>query len=415
MGNVITFTSAPPSGSANIYVYYTSPNTKVMAPSAGTVDTTALAAAAVTPVKMANGGAEFGMRNRIINGDMKIDQRNAGALVAGAAGNVYGVDRFPTGAFGGATGRISVQQSNTVPANTEFRKSLVNIVTTSDASPSALYGYCVQHKIEGYNVADLMWGTANAKPVTLSFWVRSSIAGTYIASFSNLDPSDNPNRVYSATYTINAVDTWEQKTITIAGDTTGSWNTTNGNGLFLIWGLGGGTSRQSSAVNVWGTGASVYVVTDAAGCVDWIATSGATFYITGVQLEKGTLATPFEYRPYGTELQLCQRYYYKWLNDTGSARSLSNMQVWTSGNVFGKLIDLPVAMRATPTATSSGLFYPSNSTGGAVADFTTTNVDNTSRTHLGTGSWSGSSGMIVGNCSVVYAKNNAYIDASAEL
>lgn len=335
LGNVITFTSAPPSGSANIYVYYTSPNTKVMAPSAGTVDTVALAAAAVTSTKMANSGYEFGMRNRIINGDMKIDQRNAGALVAGTTGNIYGVDRFATGVFGSATGRISAQQSSLVPDGTGFTKSIANTVTTADSAPSSIYGYCFQQKIEGHNVADLAWGTSAAQTVTLSFWVRSSIAGTYIVTFSNSDASDNPNRTYSATYTINSANTWEQKVITVAGDTTGTWLKDNRIGLFLIWGLGGGTARQAPSVNSWNTGASggIYAVTDAAGCVDWIATSGATFNITGVQLEKGPVATPFEYRPYGTELGLCQRYFEKSYRqqDKVGTTTPTGYQVFTTG------------------------------------------------------------------------------------
>jgi hypothetical protein len=305
-------------------------------------------------------GLGYGFKNRIINGGMVIDQRNAGALVAGAAGNIYGVDRFPTGAFGSATGRISAQQSSTVPVGAGFTKSLVNTVTTADASPSALYGYCIQQKIEGYNVADLMWGTADAKPVTLSFWVRSSIAGTYIATFSNLDPSDNPNRAYSATYTISAANTWEQKTITIAGDTTGSWNTTNGNGLFLVWGLGGGTSRQSPAVNVWGTGASVYVVTDAPGCVDWIATSGATFYITGVQLEKGTVATSFDWRPYGTELALCQRYYQSWRG--GAYTRFGSGFVANTTTVYAITVAPKVTFRSVPTLSATNC-YVNDTTG----------------------------------------------------
>jgi hypothetical protein len=281
-----------------------------------------------------------GFKNRIINGAMMIDQRNAGTLVAGTTGNIFAVDRFATGVFGSGTGRISAQQSSTVPTGADFTKSVVNTVTTADASPSALYGYCFQQKVEGYNVADLMWGTSNAQSVTLSFWVRSSLTGTYIVTFSNGDV----NRTYSATYVINASNTWEQKTITVAGDTTGTWDSTNGNGIHLIWGLGGGSSRQAPSVNAWNTGAGggVYAVTDASGCVDWIATNGATFYITGVQLEKGSTATSFDYRPYGTELALCQRYY----GTTGL------WYCWTAAlplPVFYK-----VTMRTTPTIAGGG-------------------------------------------------------------
>jgi hypothetical protein len=252
------------------------------------------------------GSGWAGFKNRIINGAMTVDQRNGGTLVSGAAGNIYGVDRFNTGVFGSGTGRISAQQSNTVPSNSGFVKSLINTVTTADASPSQYYGYCLQQKIEGYNTADLMFGTANAKTITLSFWVRSSIVGTYVVTISN----ENTDRGYSATYTISQANTWEQKTITVVGDTTGTWYTTTNAGIILTWGLGGGTGRQAPSLNAWNSGAAGgYTITDASGCVDWIATSGATFLLTGVQLEKGSQATSFDYRPYGTELALCQRYF----------------------------------------------------------------------------------------------------------
>jgi hypothetical protein len=290
-----------------------------------------------------------GMRNRIINGAMMIDQRNGGALVAGAAGNIYGVDRFNTGVFGSGTGRISAQQSNTVPSNSGFVKSLINTVTTADASPSQYYGYCLQQKIEGYNIADLMFGTANAKTITLSFWVRSSIVGTYVVTISN----ENTDRGYSATYTILQANTWEQKTITVVGDTTGTWYTTTNAGIILTWGLGGGTGRQAPSLNAWNSGAAGgYTITDATGCVDWIATNGATFLLTGVQLEKGSSATPFEYRQYGTELALCQRYFIQYQGDSGNAAGLMGYAESASSARF--FASFPVAMRASPTTTLSG-------------------------------------------------------------
>jgi hypothetical protein len=282
-----------------------------------------------------------GFRNRIINGNMVIDQRNAGALVAGATGNIFAVDRFPTGVFGSGTGRISAQQSNVVPTNAGFLKSVINTVTTADAAPSQYFGYVFQHKIEGFNIADLEWGTASAKAVTLSFWVRNSLTGTYIVTLCN----ENNDRTYSATYTISAANTWEQKTITVPGDTTGTWYTTTNAGIQVYWGLGGGSGRQAPSTNAWNTGpGGGYAVTDAPGCVDWIATSGATFYITGVQLEAGSVATPFERRPYGTELALCQRYFARTYAYSGLTASGSEL----SGTVYGS-----VQMRAIPTLTST--------------------------------------------------------------
>jgi hypothetical protein len=307
-----------------------------------------------------------GFKNRIINGAMAIDQRNAGALVSGAAGNIYGVDRFNTGVFGSGTGRISAQQSNTVPSNSGFVKSLINTVTTADASPSQYYGYCLQQKIEGYNTADLMFGTANAKTITLSFWVRSSIVGTYVVTISN----ENTDRGYSATYTILEANTWEQKTITVVGDTTGTWYTTTNAGIILTWGLGGGTGRQAPSLNAWNSGAAGgYTITDASGCVDWIATSGATFLLTGVQLEKGSTASSFEWRPYTTELQLCQRYYCKTYQQTtvpGTATDTNCVFFALNGNCSYARTQwkFPVTMRTTPTVVG---YNTNNGTAGQVS------------------------------------------------
>jgi len=283
------------------------------------------------------------MRNRIINGAMVIDQRNAGALVAGATNNIYAVDRTSIGVFGGGTGRISGQRSTIVPSGAGFVNSLIATVTTADASPSAAFGYCLLHRIEGFNIADLGWGATGASVVTLSFWARSSLAGTYVFSASN----SNNTRSYSATYTISTANTWQFITITIPGDTSGTWNIENGSGIQATWGLGGGTNRQAPSINSWGVPTSH--VTDAAGCVDWIATNGATFYITGVQLEVGTQATSFEYRQYQQELALCQRYYYKIQADGTNILSFGTA-FNTATTSTRAIINFPVSMRAIPTS-----------------------------------------------------------------
>ena len=312
----------------------------------GTNTTTVVNLTATGTVNVGGGNIspQTGFKNRIINGAMTIDQRNNGALVAGASGDIYSADRFLTGVFGGGTGRISAQQSSTVPTSAGFVKSVINTVTTADASPSASFGYCFQHKIEGFNVADLGWGASGAATVTLSFWVRNSLTGTYVITLSNLGNA----RAYSATYAISSANTWELKTITFPGDISGTWNTGNGQGIQLTWGLGGGTDRQAAAVGSWGTGAGgggTNAVTDASGCVDWIATSGATFYITGVQLEKGSVATPFEFRSIGTELGLCQRYYEIISNGDISGGAFS------ASNLFAG-VRFAVEKRASPTVAS---------------------------------------------------------------
>jgi hypothetical protein len=236
-----------------------------------------------------------GFKNRIINGAMMIDQRNAGASVTASADG-YCLDRWKTYLSGG--GVMTAQQVSTAPAG--FINSALFTVTTADSSIAAGDVYGVQQMVEGLNCADLGWGTANAQTITISFWVRSSVTGTYTVSVRNSSDA----RSYLATYTVNAANTFEQKTITIAGDTTGTWLTTNGVGVRLWFDLGAGSTYTGSA-GAWSAG----TLTHATGSTNWIATNGATFYITGVQLEKGSTATSFDYRPYGTELALCQRYY----------------------------------------------------------------------------------------------------------
>jgi hypothetical protein len=238
----------------------------------------------------------FGFKNRIINGGMVIDQRNAGASVSN---NGYIIDRF---AFdrGVSTAVVTGQQSSTVPSS-GFSNSVVLTVTSGAATTSGDYSVFRQ-AIEGYNVADLNWGTSSAKTVTLSFWVRSSLTGTFGVSFVN----SAQNRYYIGSYTISATNTWEQKSITVSGDQSGTWVTTNGAGINIYWDIGVGTTYSASSGS-WGTGAGVYGLT---GGVKLLANTGATLYITGVQLEVGTQATSFDFRDYGRELILCQRYYY---------------------------------------------------------------------------------------------------------
>jgi len=236
-------------------------------------------------------------KNRIINGDMRIDQRNAGASVSVDNAEVWGVDRWK--GADNSDGTLTMQQSTDVPSNSGFQNSLKITVGTADASlGSTQYGF-VRQMIEGYNVADLAWGGASAKSVTVSFWVKASVAGTY--SFTIIDSTASYS--FPVAYTIDSVNTWEFKTVTITGATTGTWYTTNGNGMYCDFSIGAGSSYQSTS-GTWASG----VFLAATGQTNLLATSGNTFYITGVQLEVGSVATEFERRPYGTELELCKRY-----------------------------------------------------------------------------------------------------------
>jgi hypothetical protein len=263
---------------------------------------------------------------------MVIDQRNAGASASLTSSQTYFVDRF----FGveDTDGTMTIQRSTTAP--TGFINSLLMTTTSADASLSATQICYVGQKIEGLNVADLGWGTASAATVTLSFWVRSSLTGTFGGALANAAFV----RSYPFTYTINSANTFEYKTITIAGDTTGTWPTDNGNSFQLIFGLGVGSTYSGTAGAWAGTG---YL--SATGATSVIGTNGATFYITGVQLERGSTASSFEYRSYGAELQLCQRYYEIVASqtvyiDNGSA---DNARFY---------IPFKVTKRASPTVTS---------------------------------------------------------------
>jgi hypothetical protein len=237
-----------------------------------------------------------GFKNRIINGAMVIDQRNNGASVTPTVDGQYGsCDRWNY--WVSQASKFSAQQSSVAP--TGFTNSLL-ITSLSAYSVTGNDFFSVNQKIEGFNFADMMWGTANAQTVTLSFWVRSSLTGTFGGAFTN----SATNRSYPFTYTINSANTWEKETITITGDTTGTWvGGTNGIGAIVQFGLGAAGSRLGTA----GAWAGTWYMS-ATGATSVVGTNGATFYITGVQLEKGVTATSFDYRPYGTELQLCQRY-----------------------------------------------------------------------------------------------------------
>jgi hypothetical protein len=294
-----------------------------------------------------NTGMTVGFRNRIINGDMRIDQRNAGAAIASPSDN-YTTDRFYSRQVGG--GVASAQQSSTAP--TGFTNSLLFTVTTADSSIVTTDRYYVAQFIEGYNIADLAFGTASASSITLSFWVRSSLTGTFGGAIRNSGAS----RSYPFTYTINAANTFEQKTITIAGDTSGTWLTTNGTGIQVIFSIGMGPTYSETA-GAWAAGDYL----SATGATNVIATNGATWYITGVQLEKGTQATPFDWRPYTTELQLCQRYFYK--ADPITIPCFATTTTRALGTIA-----FPTTMRATPTSsgtdvTSMNNWYVANLTG----------------------------------------------------
>jgi len=278
-------------------------------------------------------GGWTGFKNRIINGAMVIDQRNAGASVT-PTNNQYLLDRYYATLT--QASKFTVQQNaGSVTPPVGFTKYLG---VTSSSAYSVLTGdtFAIVQYIEGFNIADLAFGTASAKTVTLSFQVYSSLTGTFGGALVN----GAQNRSYPFTFTISSANTWTQISVTVAGDTTGTWTTDNSAGLAIRFNLGSG-STYSGTAGAWTAGNFL----SATGATSVVGTSGATFYITGVQLERGSTASSFEYRSYGAELQLCQRYYEIVASqavyiDNGSA---DNARFY---------IPFKVSKRVTPTITS---------------------------------------------------------------
>ena len=276
----------------------------------------------------------FAFRNRIINGAMVVNQRASGTLTLSGS-DQYPIDRFIASKDSSA---VCTAQQNTASLPAGFGYGLLWTTTTGAASSSS-QDCIVTHKVEGYNWADLNFGSANAQTFTISFWIKSSITGTYGISLSNSAAS----RAYMATYSVNSANTWEYKTVTVAGDTTGTWLTTNGIGLRILFDLGSGSARSISASSVWGSSYG----TGLTGGIKISETTGATWQVTGVQLEKGSTATSFDYRPYGTELALCQRYFQQLVR--GATTNVLGTATWFSATRADGIAFLPVSMRASPS------------------------------------------------------------------
>lgn len=337
-------------------------------------------------------------KNRIINGDMRIDQRNAGASVSTSSGTyIYTLDRWQ--ALYSATSKFTVQQnagSVTPPAG---YINYLGVTSTSAYSVSSGDYFAINQRIEGLNTADFGWGTANAQAVTLSFWVRSSLTG----AFGGVIQNSANNRSYPFSYTILSANTWTQISVTIPGDTTGTWLTTNGIGIQILFGLGVGTTYSGTSGSWSG---SNYVTST--GAVSVVGTSGATFYITGVQLEVGSSATGFDYRDFGTELLMCQRYFEKSYNldvKPGTATSVGPIVNFPTQYVVQFFACYKVPKRAEATAT-----YYSPLTG-ASGNYTYNYTNDAAVTAISTGQTSSS-------CYAVTPGNvSAYLHftASAEL
>ena len=286
-------------------------------------------------------------RNRVINGGMVIDQR----ATAITSGNNYVVDRWRTNLASGNDSTQSWARSTDAPAG--FSYSLRDTISVGDATIGVTQFSGTNHFIEGYNVADLKFGTASARPVTISFWVRSTVIGQYTASITN----NATTQFCPFNYTINVSNTWEYKTVTLVGCTDGVWEVTTNRGIVLNFYDALGSTYAAGTHGVWGTTSASF------GCgtpVNGISANGNIFAITGVQLEPGTVATPFEFRPYGTELALCQRYYWK-------SQSAPNSNIQPTGynrsgtNTIGLgAINFKTTMRISPDVTITGTWTTIN-------------------------------------------------------
>lgn len=343
-----------------------------------------------------NGGQLAGLRNKIINGKMEIAQRGTSFAAIG----VYTLDRWFAQANVGAA---TVSQQNDFPSGDEFQTSL-RFAVTSSASLGATGDIRIQQIIEGYNARDLV-----GRSFVLSFWVRSSKTGIHCVSFAN----DTGDRSYVAEYTVNVANAWEKKSVTVNGGliTAGTWNWLNGAGLRCRWSLGSGTNFHTTP-NAWQTG-NFIATANQVNCLDTI---GNIFAITGVQLEVGSVATPFEHRPYGMELALCQRYYYRFSPAAGKAISTGFVGSATTAYLT---TPFPVQMRTSPTGLE---------TSGSAGDYriyhqATATTCNSVPTYLGETSangayslWTVASGLTTGNgCVGSFVGGNAFLGWSAEL
>ena len=313
-----------------------------------TINTNSIADDAVTVPKVTD--QVLTHRNLIINGAMQVAQRNTS--FASIASNTYTLDRWQLQAAG--AGRSTITQSTTVP-NNNFVYSMKVDVTTADTSLATTDLQSFTQRMEGNVVSQIGLGTSDAKSFTVSFWVRSNKTGTYCVSIRN--PSGT--RSIASEYSISSADTWEHKEVTFAGDTTGSYNTGATEAFNVNFVLLAGTNYDGKTADTWEANANW--ATD--NQVNLFDNTSNEWYVTGVQLEVGDTATPFEHRSYGDELAKCQRYYFKWDELISNAAELWGMQTVALGSTYVRTaVSFPVKMRTTPSA--ANITY--NSTSGAV-------------------------------------------------
>jgi hypothetical protein len=343
------------------------------------------------------------LKNRLINGEFKVSQYNGTSAVTPSSDG-YVIDRFKYQAS--QASKFTFQQNaGSVTPPVGFGNYLGATVASAVSIGASDYFSLIQ-KIEGFNTSDLGWGTANAKTITLSFQIYSSLTGTFGGALQN----SAQNRSYPFTYTVSSANTWTTISVTIAGDTTGTWvGSTNGVGLQVYFTLGVGSTFSTTAGS-WAAGNYF----NATGATSVVGTSGATFYITGVQLEVGSSATGFEYRQYTNEYQLCQRYYIK---ITGSSATICNGG-WSNSTLASLYWAFPTTMRTTPTlsSTSSGFTLQNLGPGADGANATVGSGNNFTTYGVAVQASCGSSGASVGYpCWLTTNASSSFLAASAEL
>jgi len=308
---------------------------------------------------------EPNFRNIVINGNMAVSQR-ATSEASITSDGYYTVDRWKT--LLTTLGTWTQSQDTDVPTGSGFATSLKMDCTTADASPAAGDRMFIYQRFEGQNLQYLKKGTSSAVPLTLSFWVKSVLTGTYICE---LGDNDNSRKI-SKSYTISDASTWEYKTITFPGDTTGTLDDDNANSLDVIWWLGAGTTYTSGSLNTSWNG-SVADANRAVGQVNLASSTSNDFWITGIQLEAGSVATDFEVVPYGQNLERCERYCIK--SGTGSTHnSVGGLGLAFSTTQVDSNFYLYLPMRTIPSLTQSGNFQVSD----AAAATATTSITLTS-------------------------------------
>jgi hypothetical protein len=348
---------------------------------------------------MAISGRPLSNRNLIINGAMQIAQRNT-SVTGITTGGYYTADRWIIGISSAGTWTMNVESSG--PANTEFRKSANVICTTANSSLGSNEQFRLLQRIEGQNLQSIKKGTSAAESLTISFYVKSSNTGTYICEFFD---NDNTRQI-SKSYTIDAADTWEKKTITVPPDTTGQFDNDNANSFQLSFWLAAGTDFTSGTLNssAW---ASNVTANRLVGQLNLANAVGNYWAVTGIQLETGTVATPYEWLDYGVELAKCQRYYEK-MDTTDSLPFIG--QAYSTTAIQASMT-WKVTKRAAPTIAFSGTSTIYNSTGsGNAATLTYAGISTDVAYINGT-----TTGLTAGNAALIYTTGTSFFSFSAEL